>query len=141
MSGHVQSIDPKLFIWLIGLIILWVAFITVLPEDYKPEPTGKEVTATFKIFFEGTQITEEKLQVKSGTNAFEAMQEAFSVEYKDYGKMGVMVETINGISPEQGKFWKLFVNGQEAQTGISSLAIKENTLIEWKTEEMQGYTG
>lgn len=138
MQEHVQAIDPKLILWLIGLIILWVIFVSVVPENYKPEPTGQEAQVTFKIFVEETQITEKTTE---GTNAFDAMQEVFEISYQDYGSLGVMIETIDGISPGQGNFWKLFVNGQEAQLGISNITLEENMTIEWKTEKIQDYPG
>ena len=142
--GHVPDvkepikIEPKLFIWLIGLIVLWFVVAALIPMV--PPAEEGEATVIFKAVAGESEILNKTVVVETGTNAFDAMQQAATVGFEDYGEMGVMVTSINGVKPAQNEFWKLFVNGEEAQVGISSLVIEEDTTFEWKTEEMQAYT-
>ena len=138
---HVQAIDPKLLLWLAILLILWLVFISAVPDQFKPAPGEEDVLVTFKVFIDDTQMAERAIEVKTGTNGFDAMQQAFNIGFQDYGELGVMVETIDGVPPGENSFWKLFVNEEETMVGISSIIIEEETLFEWKTEEIQAYTG
>jgi len=135
------KIDPKLFIWLIGLIVLWFVFSSTVQLQPPEEMQGTEAKVLFKAVAGSKVVLDKEIMVKKGTSAFDAMQMVATVGYKDYGEMGVLVETINGVKPGTNEFWKLFVNGEEAQVGISSLTIESDATIEWKTEEMQDYTG
>lgn len=73
---------------------------------------------------------------QDGKNAFELLQATTPVEYKQYD-FGVFVESINSIKPDKQHFWKLYVNGQEAQVGASSLQTKKGDVIEWRLEEIK----
>jgi len=133
-----KIIEPKLIIWLVALLAIWVLFITIIPLEYRPTPSSQEVSISFKAFA-GDSILDQTISVKTGTNAFEAMQQVATVEFTDYGEMGVLVETINGFAPSENEFWKLFVNGEESALGISSIIITEDIEIEWRTESIESY--
>ena len=131
--------DPKLALLLLGLLILWFVFVAMVPVEYT-SPYEK-VNVSFKAIANEETILDTVAEISKGTNAFEAMQEIAEVEFTDYGEMGVMIESINGTAPKTNKFWKLFVNGEEATAGISSIVIEEDTAIEWKIDSFDSYTG
>ncbi len=121
------------------LIVIWLAFIAIVPPEYQPS-SGEKAPVSFKAFAD-RDVLNKTIEVEKGTNAFDAMQQVATVGYQDFGEMGVLVESINGVKPEENQFWKLFVNGEQAQVGISSITIEEDTTIEWKTEAIEAYTG
>ena len=131
--------DPKLALLLLVLLILWFVFVAMVPVEYT-SPYEK-VNVSFKAIANEETILDTVTEVAKGTNAFEAMQEIAEVEFTDYGEMGVMIESINGITPKTNKFWKLFVNGEEAQIGINGIILEEDTAIEWKIDSFDSYTG
>jgi len=45
------------------------------------------------------------------------------------------VNEVNEIQNTNEKYWVYYINGEEAQTGISTYLIKPNDTIEWKYEE------
>lgn len=60
----------------------------------------------------------------------------FLFETKNYGSMGLFVESINGLknNNKTGKYWIYYVNNESAQIGISNYIIKPNDIITWKYE-------
>ncbi len=131
--------DPKLAILLIGLLVLWLVFISNIPVEYtSPFET---INVSFKAIANEETVLDTVEEIAKGTNAFDAMQEVAEIEFTDYGEMGVMIDSINGITPEANEFWKLFVNNEEAMVGISSIILEEDTAIEWKIDSFDSYTG
>ena len=72
---------------------------------------------------------------KDGKNAFELLKEQVPVESKQYD-FGVFIESINAVKPDDKHFWKLYINGQEAQVGADQLQTKDGDIIEWRIEEI-----
>jgi len=130
-------ISAKLVLVLIGLVVLWFVFASIVPAQNSQSTA--EVNVSFKAFAGEETVLDATTMVAKGTNAFEAMQQVADVEFQDFGAIGVMVESINGVKPGQNEFWKLFVNGEEASVGISGIAIEADTAIEWKIESLESY--
>lgn len=59
--------------------------------------------------------------------------ETIGVDTKDYGDMGIFVESINGIGNDvsDGKWWQFWINGEYAQAGVSQVAISDGDAIEF----------
>ncbi len=82
-----------------------------------------------------------ELEISENTNVFEAMKKlqddtksGFSINYKEYPRMGAFVNEINGIKGKSGAYWIYYVNGKEASVGVSSYILKEGDSILWKQE-------
>lgn len=73
---------------------------------------------------------------KNGKTALELTQEITAVETKKYD-FGVFVENINGTKPDEKHFWKLYLNGQEAQVGADTLKPQQGDVVEWRIEEIK----
>ena len=60
----------------------------------------------------------------------------FLFETKDFGSMGLFVESINNLknNPQTGEYWIYYLNNESAQLGISQQIIKPNDIITWKYE-------
>lgn len=139
-AAESRPFDKRLLLALIAIAALAIVLaIIMLPQNSGQLPAG--ATVSFKATANGEAFLDSTAIVPKGTNAFDAMQEIADVEFQDFGAMGVMVEAINGVKPEQNEFWKLFVNGEESMSGISGITIEEDIAIEWKIESIESYTG
>ncbi len=138
------KIRKSWFLWLVALVILWIVY-NGIAQSYLIAPgqgSGQEtVTVILKATAGKQMVLDKAIKVKRGTSAFEAMLQADpSLDYTEYSGIGVMVNSINGVSPGEDSFWALYVNGKQSAVGISQIFLEENTLIEWKTEEIESYT-
>lgn len=77
----------------------------------------------------------------SGDTVFDIMnrikakkENAFDFKYKEYPSLGVFVNEINGIGSKDGKYWIYYVNGKEAEVGVSKYVLKESDIISWNQE-------
>ena len=143
--GHAikSAVDKKLFLWLIVLIVIWGLYVGLM-QNYGLPITDKTqsseiVTVLVKASDNGQIVLDKVIQVEKGSNAFEAMKKADPLlEFEEFS-FGVMVNGINGVSPVENSFWALYINGEMAAVGISSVLVEGNMLIEWKTEEIEPY--
>lgn len=78
---------------------------------------------------------------RDGKNVFDLLLEVKNMkaqpEFKRYD-FGVFVESINGTKPSEKQFWKLYVNGEEAQVAADKIETKKGDIIEWILEDIKG---
>ncbi len=84
-----------------------------------------------------------KVDVNSNANALDvltaASEEDSAYKFRDKkGMFGTVITGINGIGqiPEANMFWILYVNGKEADEGVSSFVPNENDVITFKFEKV-----
>lgn len=53
---------------------------------------------------------------------------------KNYTGMGKFIVSINGVKGDRNKNWIYYVNGKEANVGVSNYKIKSGDIISWKYE-------
>lgn len=53
---------------------------------------------------------------------------------KNYTGMGKFIVSINGVKGDGNKYWIYYVNGVEAQVGVSNYKIKSGDIVSWKYE-------
>ncbi|MBI3335244.1 MAG: DUF4430 domain-containing protein [Candidatus Portnoybacteria bacterium] len=83
--------------------------------------------------------------ISENSSAYDLMKKAseqyeFSFNGKEYPGLGFFVETINGVKNNEkgdGKYWIYYINGEEAQAGISNYIVKSGDEILWKYEAME----
>jgi hypothetical protein len=69
---------------------------------------------------------------KDGDKAYDTLvalderESDFSFAATEYGDAGYFITEINGVASDDSHFWKLSVNNEEAQVGISSILAKAN---------------
>ena len=61
------------------------------------------------------------------TTAFDALIKWSKVEYKDYGEMGILVDSINGVKGN----WRYSVNGDFPGVSSNKYNLKDGDIIEW----------
>lgn len=118
----------------------------------KQETTSSDlVTTTYdlKLKTEDLQLTNYELKandypISSSTTVYNLMQHAsadsrqpFLFETKDYGSMGLFIESINGLENnlQTGEYWIYYINGESAKIGISNYIIKPEDVIQWRYEK------
>ena len=80
------------------------------------------------------------VSVKEGDTVFGMMNRLksennnFDFKYKEYPSLGVYINEINGIKEGNGKYWIYYVNGKEAEIGISKFKVSNGDIINWKLE-------
>lgn len=64
-------------------------------------------------------------------------RQPFLFETKDYGSMGLFIESINGLknNNQTGEYWIYYVNGESARIGISNQIVKSGDVIQWRYEK------
>lgn len=80
------------------------------------------------------------LGFNSNESLFDSMQhqkdsEKITFESKNYSGIGQFIYSINGIKSDGSNYWIYYINGNEAQIGVSSYKLKDNDQIEWKFEK------
>ena len=103
-------------------------------------------------FFSDINITppnlprgEEKLTELSFTTTDNATVYDFMKQLRDEGKinfteknytgMGKFIVSINGVKGDGERNWIYYVNGKEAQVGVSNYKIKSGDIVSWKYEK------
>lgn len=87
----------------------------------------------------GNKVKEKNVLIEKNSNAFQAMQKAFEVEFQEFVGVGKFVTTINGITPQANEFWELRINGKQSNVGIELIKIIEPITISWKLEKIENY--
>lgn len=129
----------KKLIWII-IIVLAVLGLTFLvqPQQSVIAPTNTSDTNSEPAPDSEDVIIETdyvRYLGRDGATAFELLHELTDIGFQDYD-FGVFVESIHGIKPEEGYFWKLFINGEPAQVGATDLQTHNGDVVEWKIEEI-----
>jgi hypothetical protein len=95
---------------------------SVMPTpNAAPPPVADTPTTTFE--YQGV----------NGKNALELLKASHQVQAKHYS-FGDLVTGIDGITPDASHFWAMYVNGQFAQVGASSLITKNSDTIKWEID-------
>lgn len=106
--------------------------------DYAPnqeKPQGLTVYQTVQ----GSNLNRPSYQVKENTTALALLKTSHQVETKDYGSLGEMVVSIDGVAARVDQFWAFYVNGKLANVGAGSYILKNNDKIEWKLNSVNSY--
>jgi len=59
----------------------------------------------------------------------------FDFKYTEHTGLGAFINEINGIRGGEGGYWIYYVNGIEANVGVSNYKIKNGDVISWKYEK------
>jgi hypothetical protein len=115
---------------------------TIVPEvTQEQEDTEGEFSVNLTVN-DGTEETGFVMQSFAGDNAFDSVKrldelsDKFSFEYSE-SDFGAFVTSVNGVSPDPNtEFWKITVNGEDAQVGVSDLVLKNGDTIGFEIEEI-----
>lgn len=79
---------------------------------------------------------------EEGENVFDLLEglqeenEDFTFGYEEY-EFGAMIKSINNQEPDDSHFWKLQINGEDAQVGVSDYIVQQDDQISFVLDEIQ----
>ncbi len=109
----------------IFLLLLLLFPLVALPQ------TSSSFTAQIEIFADSSNHLSARVQVEPNTNGRDLMERLFKMEYMDFTKRFVVGIAGFKVSPREKQFWKLEIDGAEAQVGIAEVVIKRNMRLRW----------
>ncbi|MCX6753765.1 MAG: DUF4430 domain-containing protein [Candidatus Nomurabacteria bacterium] len=145
----------KKIIIIVGLIIsLIIIFLIIHPSVLRTPPLSRGGINTeivpkalseknVKVFLT-VQEKKYETEVKESGTVFEVMKKIqdesssanpFSFKYTENPNLGVFINEINGLKGGGDGYWIYYVNGIEANVGISNYKIKNGDIISWKYEK------
>ncbi|MDE2399960.1 MAG: DUF4430 domain-containing protein [Patescibacteria group bacterium] len=79
-------------------------------------------------------------EISQNTSVYDFMDKLrtegkINFEDKTYVGMGKFIESINGIKNTGDKSWIYYVNGKEAQIGVSNYKMNPGDVVSWKYEK------
>lgn len=80
----------------------------------------------------------DSVEMKKGETVFdllkkEKMAGKIDFTYKDFGKLGALIESIDGRKNGKGrKYWKFWVNGKFSLVGASNSLLKNKDRVMWR---------
>lgn len=106
-------------------------------SNKEPADDQAEKLKTTLILWDGKTTSTMNVELPNGASALDQIKSApVNATYKDYGDLGMLVESINGIAgnTKTNTYWIFYVNGQSATTGASQTKLKNNDTIMWRYE-------
>jgi len=99
-----------------------------------PTPIPKKLVAV-----EIQNLANYQVELQENDTAFAVLKRAsgennFSLDWQDYGELGVFVKCIAGICGHDNYYWAFYYNEGYALVGASSQLVKEGDLTAWKFE-------
>jgi len=115
---------------------------TSIPSSPTPSPSPSPTSTPVPVDTVNVEIQghpEIEVAIEKGDTAFSvllkaAQQSYFSVDYKNYEGMGVMVNCIAGVCAHDNYYWAFYYNGQYSLVGASSQPVKDGDVTSWKFE-------
>lgn len=96
---------------------------TVLLDTVLPPSAD---TISVPVYREGTVLEMMREGKKNGTLTFEG---------REYPGLGFFVETVQSISPPEGRYWILYINGAPATLGVSRAKVQVGDVVDWRLEK------
>lgn len=102
------------------------------------EDIQNEIKATLVILGQTYNVA-----ISEGENVYELMsflsrgskeEPRFDFKAREHQGLGYFVYEINGIKGKSGAYWIYYINGEEANVGVSKYIVKDGDVIEWKQE-------
>lgn len=122
-----------------GIFIYKQNFSGVIPKPtiLQENEAVSEIDVSVLVDFADQRASDSgKVKIETGENALEVLKRAHNVETKHYS-FGDLVQSIDGVSGENGKYWIYYVNGKKASEGASVYLPKNGDKIEWKLENQK----
>jgi hypothetical protein len=103
----------------------------------KGEEEGRIGTTKTTLDINGTSYEDEIVGEISVYDFMSKLRNEGKINFieKNYPVMGKFIEEINGIKNSGKQGWIYYVNGVEAQVGVSNYKIKSGDIVSWKYEK------
>jgi hypothetical protein len=120
-----------------------LSFVFVLGCTQTVDQTDSTATESVSVSFryvdvQGIALIDKEFEALKGANAFDALKNNFEVDYDEYA-FGPFVKSFDGITPAEGEYLALYVNGLYAEKGISEYVLSEDASIEFRFESLSAF--
>jgi len=101
--------------------------------------TIENISALVNVF-DGISTTSASMHLPLNSTAFNflevlAQKQQWQIETKDYGEMGLFIESINNIkNGADNRYWMYYVNNVQPQVSVSKQIINNNDIITFSFE-------
>ena len=97
----------------------------------KDEPVTQKVRVQIQVIADSSNSLQANIEAPAGASARDLMDRLFKMSYVDFTRR--FVNGIAGfmIAPGEKKFWRLEVDGKEAEVGIAEIKISKSMQIRW----------
>ena len=124
-----MSKKAKIISITVGLIFVFLSLRFYPPRNINTAPPDNPVNFTELSF-----VANEKTTVYDFMDKLRSEGKINFVE-KNYTGMGKFIETINGMKSGSDRSWIYYVNGKEAEVGVSNYKINPGDIVSWKYEK------
>ena len=108
-----------------------------------PQKSTAVSTTTSEVQTAATLVIDGKsyaIRITVGENVFDMMRSLetagdITFTSREYVGMGHMILSINGKASNGEMTWIFYINGKQAQKGVSSIIVSPEDMIEWKYEK------
>lgn len=113
-----------------GAAMLFIIPLALLAVK-KDEPLPQKVRVQIQVVADSGNSLQADIEVPVGTSARELMERLFKMSYADFSHR--FVNGIAGFSIARGekKFWRLEVEGKDAEVGIAEIKIDRPMRMRW----------
>lgn len=118
------------------LLLVLLAFFGC--TQMQQEKTEKQIQFTISGYDnEGKLLFEKQLNSNARVTAFQALLENnVSMEYDEYS-FGVLITSIEELTPQKNEYIALYVNNEYSNAGISDIILEEGTKINFRIEKLE----
>lgn len=98
---------------------------------------GKQILFSLKVIDDQNKdVFEKQLDTKNGTNLFDALKDNnVEFEYKEYS-FGVFITGIEGLSPAEGEYLAIYVDGKYSEKGATEIIPANNSEVGFRVEKV-----
>jgi len=146
-----MSKKNKIFVLLaiiIVVVILVLSWQATSQNQGQNKPQGVVTTVmpvrnmAVNLFIDGMQVSTSNMEIRESSTVFQLLESAntndpaFALQFKNYDKMGILVEGISGkINGQDKKYWQYSVNGIQPMVGADKYVLKNDDKVEWFFKE------
>jgi hypothetical protein len=126
----------NLYIKIFFALLFAIVAVTFFQNTPSQISSINQETQSTTVLIDKTTIN---LQSTPNTTFYDALMQAknagkITFSGKNYAGLGFFVTDIGSLHSGNGKDLLYYVNGKEAQVGVSSYVLKNGDIIEWKLE-------
>jgi len=79
----------------------------------------------------GNRVEKKIVTTENGSTVFDVLNKTYEFEWKEYGELGKMILSINGMKQNSTHSWIYYVNGILADKAADKYVLTTNSTIEW----------
>ena len=135
---YMKKSNKIIIIILVSLLIILEIFFVVSKKMSKENlpPVSQNQVQTAKAILEIENIKYEEGITGTETvySLMDKLKQEGKINFKEtnYIGMGELITEINGIQASGGKSWIYYVNGKQANVGVSNYKLKNGDIVSWQ---------